>query len=199
MPTPFVRMFVPALLAIVAAAPAFAHTGLNDGAGFSHGFSHPFGGIDHVLAMVAVGMFAAQLGGRALWLVPLTFVLVMAAGGALGVAGLPIPFVEMGIAASVLALGVAIATGLTVPVALATALVGLFAMFHGYAHGAEMPDTASGLAFGVGFIAATALLHVSGIGLGLAARSMGGTGRRAARLGGGLMALAGLGLLAGWM
>ena len=151
-----------ALAALMALAPsaAFAHTGVGDTVGFAHGFMHPITGIDHVLAMVMVGVFAWQLGGRALWLVPTTFVLVMAIGGALGVAGIGVPFVEAGIALSVIVLGAIVAFGIKAPVAVAMAVVGLFAVFHGHAHGSEMPESAAGMAYGLGFMLATALLHL---------------------------------------
>jgi urease accessory protein len=180
------------------ATPALAHTGVGDATGFAHGFLHPIGGLDHVLVMVAVGVLAAHLSGHALWLVPGAFVLVMAVGGALAMVGVELPFVEIGVALSVVALGAAIALRLDLPLAAAMALVGLFAVFHGQAHGAEMPETASGLAYGAGFILATTLLHVVGIGLGIALARLGPLmGRRVAQVGGGLMALAGVAILAG--
>ena len=157
---------VAAALALAPAA-AWAHTGGGTG-GFAHGFMHPIGGLDHLLAMVAVGLFAAQLGGRALWAVPTTFVLVMALGGASGVASVQLPFVELGIALSVATLGLLVVAGRPWPVGLAMALVGVFAVFHGHAHGAEMPVDASGVAYGLGFLLATSLLHASGIGLRMA-------------------------------
>jgi urease accessory protein len=120
--------------------------------------------------MVAVGLWAAQRGGRALWLVPLTFVSIMIVGGILGMGGVGIPYVEQGIAASVLVLGIFIAAAVRLPLAASMAIVGLFALFHGYAHGAEMPDSSSGLAYGIGFVVATASLHLSGIALGIAAQ-----------------------------
>lgn len=198
-------MKIPALPAIVAAAAialmpglALAHTGVGDTSGFSHGFVHPLTGIDHLLAMMMVGVFAWQLGGRALWLVPLTFVLVMAIGGALGVAGVGIPFVETGIALSVIVLGAAVAFRLTVPVAVAVALVGLFAVFHGHAHGEEMPENAAGLAYGLGFMLATAALHAAGIGIGfLIGRIADERGPAVVRITGGLVAVAGFALLGG--
>jgi urease accessory protein len=156
-----------ALTLAVTPSLAFAHLGIGDTDGIAHGFMHPVTGIDHVLAMVAVGLFAAQLGGRALWLVPLTFVAMMACGGAVGMAGLQLPYVEIGIGLSVVVLGGLVATGLNPPLAIAMALVGFFAIFHGHAHGAEMPDTASGFAYAGGFIVATALLHATGIGFGM--------------------------------
>jgi urease accessory protein len=144
---------------------AFAHPG-HDAHGLVQGFAHPFGGFDHLVAMIAVGLYAWQLGGRALWLVPATFVAVMAATGALGIAGVPLPGVEIGIAASVIVLGAIVTLRVKMPVAIAAALVGVFAVFHGHAHGTEMPLDASGVAFAAGFLAATALLHVAGIALG---------------------------------
>jgi urease accessory protein len=143
---------------------AHAHHGGGHTGGLVHGFSHPFGGLDHLCAMMAVGLWAAQRGGRAQWLVPLTFVSVMAAGGVLGMAGVSLPFVEAGMVSSLLVLGVLIAAAIRLPLAASAALVGLFAVFHGHAHGSEMPANTSGLAYGAGFIGATALLHALGIG-----------------------------------
>jgi urease accessory protein len=140
--------------------------GHGDAAGFTHGFMHPLGGLDHVLAMVAVGLYAALLGGRALWLVPATFVTVMALGGAAGLAGYALPYAELGIALSVVVLGVAVALRVSLPTLAATALVGVFAVFHGHAHGAEMPQYLSGYEYAAGFLAATALLHGAGIAAG---------------------------------
>lgn len=190
--------FVLAALAAAVPTAAWAHVGVGATSGFAHGFIHPITGIDHVLAMVAVGMFAANLGGRALWAVPLTFVTVMAVGGALGISGIEIPFVEAGIAASVIVLGAAVALRWKWPVTAAMALVGLFAIFHGHAHGAEMPVDASGLEYGIGFMIATALLHIAGIGLGLGiARLSQKHAPRLVQVGGGAMALAGVGILTG--
>ena len=176
---------------------ALAHTGAGAVHGLTHGFMHPLGGFDHSLAMVAVGIFAAQLGGRALWLVPMAFVLMMAGGGAASMAGIAVPFVEIGIAGSVAVLGAIVALRVRAPVAIAMGLVGLFAVFHGYAHGAEMPGTAGGAVYGLGFMAATALLHAVGVGFGLL---IGHAGWRHApavhRVAGCLVALAGIGLLA---
>lgn len=185
-------------LALLVPAVAFAHTGQGATAGFAHGFAHPIFGIDHVLAMIAVGLFAGQLGGRALWLVPAAFVGVMALGGALGVAGVTIPAVEFGIALSVVVLGAAVAFRLKVPVVLAMLLVGVFAVFHGHAHGTEMPETAAGVAYGVGFMLATALLHGAGIGLGyIAAKLADAKGALVVRGVGGAMSVFGLVILAG--
>jgi urease accessory protein len=183
---------------LLAPTAALAHTGAGAVHGFLHGFAHPLGGLDHILAMVTVGILASQLGRRALWLVPAAFVLVMAAGGIAGVAGIPVPFVEVGVAASVLVLGAMVALKLAAPAAIAMAIVGFFAVFHGYAHGAEMPGAAGALAYGLGFVAATALLHAAGIGLGFLTGRIGGRwGAVAAPTAGGLVAAAGLGLLAG--
>lgn len=179
---------------------ASAHVGIGDTHGFVHGFSHPLGGLDHILAMVAVGLFAAHLGGRALWLVPLTFVSVMAISGIVGMAGVGLPFVEIGLGMSVVVLGLAIAFQLSIPTLAAMALVGFFAIFHGHAHGAEMPENASGLAYGVGFVCATALLHAVGIGLGLAIGYAGQEfSRRIVQVGGGAMTVAGIAILAGFL
>lgn len=189
-------------LAILALSPtlALAHTGVGDHAGFVHGFEHPIGGIDHVLAMVAVGVFAFVLGGRALWLVPLSFVGMMVAGFALGIAQVELPFVELGIALSSVAIGGAAAMGRPMPVALAMGLVGIFAVFHGHAHGAEMPEGAGGVNYALGFVVATALLHLAGIAAALGtARIIGRYGKLAAQLAGGIFALGGVGVLAGWI
>jgi urease accessory protein len=189
------------LLALVLALTpslAFAHVGVGDTTGIAQGFMHPISGTDHVLAMVAVGLLAVHLGGRALWLVPLSFVAMMAFGGVLGMAGIGLPFVEVAIGLSVVVLGIIVAARVNPPAAIAMALVGLFAIFHGHAHGAEMPETASGLAYGVGFILATALLHAIGIGVGIL---IGNAGQRYSRtisqIAGGAMALAGIAILGG--
>ena len=183
-------------LALLLPTAAFAHTGRGDTSGFAHGFMHPLGGIDHILAMVAVGLFAASLGGRALWAVPLTFMSLMVIGGGLGVAGIPIPYVEVGIAVSVTALGLAVAIGGRWPVALAMAFVGIFAIFHGHAHGTEMAETMSAAEYGLGFVLATGLLHVCGIGLGLSVSAFGGRrAKPAIQIAGVAIAVAGVGLL----
>ena len=181
-------------LALVIATPALAHPG-HEAGGPVQGFLHPLGGLDHVLAMVAVGLVAARIGGRALLLVPASFLVMMAVGGAAGAAGWSLPHVETGIALSVVVLGAVLALGMVPPMAGAMALVGAFAVFHGFAHGAEMPGAASGLAYGFGFLAATALLHAAGLGLGLAVAHR--TTRPALRVAGAALAAAGLGLLAG--
>jgi urease accessory protein len=185
---------------VLAPCVASAHPGHEGTPGLVHGFLHPLGGLDHILAMVAVGLFAARLGGRALWLVPASFVVTMAVAGVAGMTGFALPYVEAGIALSILVLGAAIALDWTMPVAAAMGLVAFFAVFHGHAHGAEMPQTMSGLAYGAGFVAATAALHALGIGLGLVIGRSGETAsRRILQIGGGAAALAGAALLAGTM
>jgi urease accessory protein len=164
MKKPFV---LSSLFLLLLGASAHAHPGAEHGIGehgigWAAGFVHPVGGLDHICAMLAVGLWAAQRGGRAVWAVPLSFVSVMVLGGVLGAAGVALPAVEQGIAASVLVLGVLIACAVRMPVVAAGALVGFFALFHGHAHGAEMPASASGFAYGAGFVIATALLHATG-------------------------------------
>ena len=167
MPRTAFRLFVTVVL-LLAPSIAFAHPGHGGDSSLLAGLIHPFGGIDHLLAMTAVGLFAAQLGGRALWAVPATFVAVMAFGGIFGAAGVSLPFVETAIALSVVVFGFVIFSGTAPPVLAAMALVGIFAIFHGYAHGSEMPVAGSGVLYGTGFMVATALLHGFGITLGLA-------------------------------
>ncbi|WP_193335616.1 HupE/UreJ family protein [Devosia beringensis] len=189
-------------LAIVALSPtlAMAHTGAGDTMGFLHGFEHPLGGLDHVLAMLAVGVLAAVLGGRALWLLPLSFMSVMLLGFALGLMQVELPLVELGIALSSVAIGLGAMAGRPLPLAAAMALVGVFAVFHGHAHGAEMPATTEGLGYVAGFLAATALLHLAGLAgtMGLV-RLAGQHARLISRLAGGVIALGGVGVLAGWL
>ncbi|MFJ1311560.1 HupE/UreJ family protein [Agrobacterium sp. P15N1-A] len=185
---------------VLAAMPtvALAHTGVGENSGFFHGFTHPISGLDHILAMVMVGVLAYQLGGRALWLVPMAFVLAMAAAGALGAAGFDVPFVEAGIALSVVVLGMSVALSVKAPAAVVMAIVGLFAVFHGHAHGTEMPDNAGSVAYGAGFMIATALLHVAGIATGFLIGKVGEQhSSRVVRTSGGIAALAGVGILAG--
>lgn len=186
-------------VAVLVPVAAWAHPGIAGHThGFVHGFAHPLGGIDHILAMIAVGMFAAHLGGRALWLVPLTFVSVMAAAGVAGTAGVTLPFAEIGIGLSVAVLGLAVALQINVPTLAAMAIVGFFAIFHGQAHGTEMPASVSGLTYGVGFVCATALLHAIGIGVGLAICKMGQVySRRILQVTGGAITVAGVAILAG--
>ena len=162
-----------AILALLPAA-AMAHTGTGAHIDAMHGFLHPLTGLDHVLAMVAVGVFAAQLGGRSLWAVPAAFVLAMVAGGALGYFGTPLPMVEQGIALSVIVMGLAVAFGAKLPVGPAMALVAVFAVFHGHAHGAEGSAAGSFLGYAAGFVVATALLHAAGVVLGRTLERLGG-------------------------
>ena len=183
------------LLAIVAltlgmSGAAFAHTGQGAAFSFSSGFLHPFGGLDHVLAMIAVGLLAAQLGGRALWLVPGAFVTVMALAAAAGVSGLPLPGTEYVISLSIVAISLPVALALGMPVALAMALVGVFAIFHGHAHGAEIPVEAAAAPYVAGFALATTLIHAAGISFGMALGRL-AAGRPALRMAGGGMVLAG--------
>ena len=185
---------VPAVALALIASPAFAHSG--DGAGgFLSGLAHPVLGPDHVIAMVAVGMWGVFLGPPAIFLLPIIFPLVMAFGGVLGIIGMPLPAVETGIAASAIVLGLMVALAARPPLWIAAVLVGAFAIFHGYAHGKELPDDAHALAFSAGFVIATGLLHITGIALGLLARWPGG--RFVVRWAGGAIALAGLAYLIG--
>lgn len=183
-----------ALSALIVPSAALAHTGHGDSSGVVHGFMHPIGGIDHILAMVTVGLLAGQLGGRALWLVPASFVGAMVAGGLLGISGVTLPLVETAIAFSVVALGAAVALGLHMPAAAAMGLAAVFAVFHGYAHGAEMPVETNALGYAAGFVAATALLHLAGIGLGTAIARL---DVRLVRTAGAAVVVAGAFLLAG--
>lgn len=189
-----------ALTFVLAPTAAFAHPGHGADVQALTGFLHPFSGFDHILAMVAVGVFAFVLGGRALILVPLSFVGMMMVGFLLGANGVNLPFVELGIGLSSVVIGAVAASGRSMPVSAAMALVGAFAVFHGHAHGTELPATAGGLEFALGFIAATAALHLAGI---LGARAVSGIagryGRPAAQLAGAAFALGGVGVLAGWL
>eukprot|EP01035_Chromulina_nebulosa_P037207 gene37207-50203_t len=194
------RKLLPALAALLAFAPtaAFAHPGHGEAIGFAAGFLHPMSGLDHVLCMVAVGIFAVVLGGRALVLVPLSFVGMMVVGFLLGANGLDLPFVELAIALSSIVVGAVAASGKSMPVAAAMSLVGAFAVFHGLAHGAEMPTNTSGLEFAAGFMTATALLHAAGIVAAVVVAKLAGKhGQSAARVAGGAFALGGIGILAG--
>jgi urease accessory protein len=192
------RAFPPvlsALPALLLSGLALAHTGVGPANGLGSGFAHPFLGLDHLLAMVAVGVWAAMLGGRAVWLAPLAFVGTLVLGDALAMAGIALPAVELVVAASVVALGAAMALDLRLGNALGMAAVGAFGLFHGHAHGAELPVAVSSMGFGLGFVAATGLLHALGVGLGLVGRME--TCRTALRLAGASVATVGLLLLAG--
>lgn len=148
------------------ATVAHAHTGVGATAGFMAGVGHPLGGLDHLLAMLAVGLWAAQLGGSAVWKVPLAFVSLLLVGAGLGFAGTPLPLVEPGIVGSVIVMGGLIACAARLPTAVGLALIGVFALFHGHAHGSETPVDASGLLYGMGFALASAALHATGVGIG---------------------------------
>lgn len=195
------------LIKIVAAAlalwcftggPAFAHVGLGHVAGFTHGFVHPFSGLDHIIAMVAVGLYAANQGGRNLWLVPSAFVGTMIVGGALGYLGVPLPLVEGGIGVSVVVMSLVVAAGVNLPTVAAMALVSLFALFHGHAHGSEGTALASFLPYAAGFVMATASLHFAGISLGLGLDKLGTSASLALKRAVGVSgAIAGIAILVG--
>lgn len=184
------------ILVLLLTAPiALAHTGDGITGGFLSGLTHPIFGWDHVVAMVAVGLWGAVLGHPAIWILPIVFPLVMALGAALGVAGIPVPFIEAGIALSGVVLGLLIVFLIKAPMAIAAILVGLFSIFHGHAHGTELPEAANPIAYAIGFVIATGLLHVGGILFGtLMASDM---GKMAVRAGGGVIALVGAAFLFG--
>ena len=184
-------MFKLLVLALLwAAGPAGAHTADGVAGGFISGLLHPIAGWDHVIAMVAVGLWGAFLGRPAVWLLPVVFPMVMALGGALGVVGLPLPGVEIGIALSAVVLGAMVALAARPPLAVAAVIVGVFAIFHGHAHGTELPQSASPIAYSLGFVIATGLLHAFGIGLSLLTRWP--HGQQVVRAGGGAIAALGL-------
>jgi urease accessory protein len=187
MATHGLRLF--AIVLCLAATPALAHTGSVAG-GFAGGFAHPMLGLDHVIAMVAVGLWGAFLGSPAIYTLPIVFPLVMAAGGVLGIVGVPLAGVELGIATSAVILGMMVALAAQPPLWTAAILVGGFAIFHGYAHGAELPAGADAVAYSVGFVMATGCLHLAGIGFGLLARWP--AGRMAVRAAGVAIAIGGL-------
>jgi len=182
------------LLTLCWIAPVSAHE-IHSGGGFMSGFNHPVLGFDHLLAMLSVGMLSTQLGGRAIWTVPLAFVAFMLVGGILGLYGIPVPFVEIGIALSVLLLGLAIAFDRQFSLLFAMAFVGVFAIFHGHAHGAEMPALASPVLYALGFLFGTAVIHLGGVMIGLGMQRLTGkrnlmrvTGAAIAAMGGYLLA-----------
>ncbi len=172
-----------------------AHSGDGPVGGFAAGFMHPVLGWDHVIAMVAVGLWGAFLGSPAIWVLPVVFPVVMAFGGALGVVGVPLPGVEIGIAASAIVLGAMVAFAARPPLWVAAVIVGAFAIFHGHAHGTELPVAANPLAYSLGFVLATGLLHLGGIGFGMVVRWP--AGKVAVRLGGAAIAAAGVAFLTG--
>lgn len=179
------------------AAPAEAHTFGAAGAGLAEGAAHPISGLDHLMAMVAVGLWGAQTGGRARWAMPLAFVAAMVLGGALGMTGFVLPGVETGIAGSVLILGALIALAARMPLAAGLGLIALMGVFHGHAHGAEMPETASPLLYALGFVAVTAALHAAGVIAGTAALKAVWMSR-ALRLAGAAVAVSGLIMVSGF-
>jgi len=188
------RAMVASLLLVLSAA-AHAHTDAAASGGFIAGFLHPLAGFDHLLAMIAVGIWGAALGSPLIWALPVAFPLLMVVGGILGIAGVPLPFVETGIALSVLVLGLAIVAAWRAPVAVAVVLVAFFGVLHGHAHGTELPGSASPAAYAAGFVISTGLLHLAGIALG-ALRSV-PRGPLMVRAAGGLIALAGVWILVG--
>ena len=191
MPTILVR----SMLLIAGAQTAFAHVQQGQGEGFLTGLGHPVSGLDHMLAMIAVGLWGAQLGQPGVWLLPVTFPLVMAVGGFLGLAGIPVPGVEAGVAVSALLLGLMVAFDLKPKLSTAALLVGVFAIFHGHAHGTELPPGQSGLAYSIGFVVSTGCLHLTGITMGAAYKWP--VGRVAVRVAGAVVAFAGAVFLKG--
>jgi urease accessory protein len=190
------------VLFLLGVSPASAHLNPAEHGSFMAGFSHPLSGLDHILVMVAVGLWAAMIGGRAIWAVPAAFVASMAAGFALATIGVSLPFVEPAILASVIALGLLVATAVKLPAPVGMVVVGVFALFHGHAHGSEI-GAATLANYGIGFAIATALLHIAGIGIGLAIASGRLMPERAgnvvARSLGGVATVVGVGLAAGWL
>ena len=178
------------LILLAHAAAAFGHVGPGQAGGFVSGLRHPASGLDHVLAMISVGLWGAQLGAPAVWLLPIAFPMAMATGGMLGLLGIPLPGTEIGIAVSAVLLGGAVMTESRLPLAAAAILIGFFAVFHGYAHGAELPPGDDALLYSFGFVIATGCLHAIGIAAGLIHRWH--AGRIALRIAGGGVGLAGL-------
>lgn len=189
------RLFFAVAILLPFATPAHAHLLPSEHGSFAAGLSHPLFGIDHILVMVAVGLWAFRAGGRAVFIVPSAFVAMMGAGYLFALAGGSLPFVEPGILASVVALGLLIAFAVRLPVAMSASVVGVFAVFHGFAHGAEI-GAAGAFAYGTGFAVATALLHAAGIGLGLGLARLNVTGDKLVRALGAGTAVAGVVLFA---
>jgi urease accessory protein len=184
------RVLLAGILGLVLSGTAFGHEEVGAATGLISGLRHPVSGWDHVLAMIAVGLWGAQLGPPALWVLPVAFPMVMALGGMLGLLGIPIPGVEVGIALSALVLGCMVLTECRPALWFAGTLVGFFAIFHGHAHGTELPEGSSGLLYSVGFVVATGLLHGVGIAIGLIHRWNGG--RQLIRIAGAYVAVAGV-------
>ena len=189
------RILSIASLLALGATPAFAHPGHGLTESFSAGVAHPLGGLDHMAVMIAVGLWAALKGGRALWIWPAAFVGVMLIGGALGMAHVALPFVESGILASVVALGLLVALAVDLPVWIGAVVIGAFALLHGHAHGSEVAENIGGIEYMAGFALATATLHLTGIGFAqiMARASL----RPAIRVAGALCVAVGIGLIAG--
>src|SRR5262245_30197033 len=177
------------LLLLMLTHTASAHTETGGIGGFLSGFKHPLTGLDHIVAMVAVGLWGAYLGAPAMWLLPVVFPVVMALGGALGVLGMPMPGVEKGIALSGVMLGLAVAFAARPKLWIAAVMVGFFAIFHGHAHGTELPEASNAITYAIGFVIATGLLHLSGIAFGLLTRWP--WGRIAVRAAGAVIAVIG--------
>ncbi|MBI3902463.1 MAG: HupE/UreJ family protein [Nitrosomonadales bacterium] len=185
--------FIAATVLLAASGAASAHTG-HGVAGWGAGWAHPFSGLDHMLAMLAVGLWAVQGGGRRAWLLPATFMAMLAAGASVSMIWQhPLPVLETGIALSVLALGLLIALSMQLPIWSSMAITALFGMFHGYAHGLELPESAAPFAYAIGFLSATAILHLGGIVAGVAMREK---YAMLAKIAGGAIAMSGIGLLA---
>lgn len=183
------RWLFASLVLLVFANPVHAHVEAGHSGGFAAGFAHPWSGWDHIIAMVAVGLWGAQLGAPAVWLLPVAFPMVMAVGGFLGLIGVQVPGVEIGIALSAVVLGGAVWKELRPPLGIAAALVGVFGLFHGHAHGAELPAGGDPLLYSIGFVVATGTLHAAGIGIGLVHRWP--TGRTLLRGAGAVIAVTG--------
>ena len=190
-----ITVLLAALYCLSVATPVLAHSGEGYGGGFVAGFTHPILGWDHVAAMVAVGLWGAFLGAPAIWILPVVFPLVMAFGAVAGIVGIPVPAVETGIALSAVVLGLMIVFTVRPPIWVAAVIVGAFAIFHGYAHGTELPATVNAFAYAVGFVVSTGLLHLIGIAFGLLVKWP--AGRVAVRGAGGLISLAGVAFLTG--
>jgi len=185
-----VRYTLVSLLLLLYPLTAFAHKRGGEAIGFASGFEHPISGLDHILAMVAVGLWGAQLGAPAIWVLPVVFPMVMALGGMMGLMGIKLPGIELCIALSAVALGFAVCTEARPKLWVAGMIVGFFAIAHGHAHGTELPMGANGVLYSIGFVIATGLLHATGIGIGLIHRWS--AGRITLRLAGAVVAMGGV-------
>ncbi len=186
----FARYYASAMVFLIWASSASAHVERGQAAGFSTGLQHPWSGFDHILAMIAVGLWGAQLGNPALWVLPVTFPMVMSFGAMMGLLGIPVPGIEVGIAVSAILLGTMVLAEVRPKLVIAAVLVGFFAIFHGHAHGTELPAGQSGLLYSMGFVIATGVLHGIGIAIGLIHRWP--SGRIALRAAGGFIAVMGV-------